>query len=274
MGLRPAACGRSRPPGRAAVYARLPPACPKRDAALHILAVGVERYQQPGLGLAHSVADAQSIADEIAARAKSLFKRGVMPPRVLKDQDASLAGIEAAFQDMKQRLQPQDMLVLFFAGHGEAPIGKGYTFLPWDFRRGASWDAGEGLSEGRLRRLLEGSPAQTLLLLDTCDAGAAVEMISGSLDRLSALSKRVVIGASRRGEQAREGFKGHGVFSAGLLRVLQRKPEDEVGSLVRVTDLRAEAAKEVERILKELKITDPQRVTGFLGSADFPLVRR
>ena len=123
---------------------------------------------------------------------------------VLTDSDASLTGIEGAFNKLKARMKPQDTLVIFLAGHGEAPIDKNYTFLPWDFKRGAPGDAGEGLSEARLRKLLAESPAQTLLLLDTCDAGGAAEMMEGAYARLNGLSKHVVIGASRRGQFAKE----------------------------------------------------------------------
>jgi hypothetical protein len=247
---------------------------PARDAALHILAIGVEKYQAPGLDLKHSVADAQAVADEIALRAKPLFKRGVLPPKVLKDGDASLAGIERTFAEMKARMKPEDTLVIFLAGHGEAPIGKGYTFLPSDYQRGVPTPAGEGLSEARLRKLLAESPRQTLLLLDTCDAGGAAEMIEAAYERLNGVSKHVVIGASRRGQFAKEGFKGHGVFTAALLRVMQSKPEDEADRILRVTDLRVYVDREVRRIVREMGSSYQQTVSGFLGSANFALVAR
>ena len=246
---------------------------PARDAALHILAVGVEKYQAPGLELKHSAADAQAVANEIAIRAKPLFKRGVSTPMVLKDIDASLAGIEGAFNKLKARMKPQDTLVIFLAGHGEAPIGKGYTFLPWDFKRGAPGDAGEGLSEVRLRKLLAESPTQTHLLLDTCDAGGAAEMIEAAYERLNGVSKHVVIGASRRGQFAKEGFKGHGVFTAALLRVMKlKKPDDVKDRTLRVPAIRVYVDQEVRRIVRAMGSSSQQTVSGFLGSANFPLI--
>ena len=247
---------------------------PGGDAALHILAVGVAHYQDAALGLRNSVADAQAVAEEIAARAMPLFKRGVSHPLVLKDAEASLAGIEQAFAQIKGRMKPQDTLVIFLAGHGEAPIGKGYTFLPADFRRGAAGGSGEGLSERRLRELLAESPTQTLLLLDTCDAGGAVEMIEAGYERLGGLSRHVVIGASRRGQFAQEGYQGHGVFTAALLAVMRSKPEDELDRLLRVTDLRVYVDKEVRRIAREMGGNYQQTVSGFLGSANYPVVMR
>ena len=50
-------------------------------------------------------------------------------------------------------------------------------------------------------------------------------MIEDAYKRLNGLSQHVLIGASRRGELAREGFEDQGVFTAALLRTLQRKPE-------------------------------------------------
>jgi WD40 repeat protein len=246
---------------------------PTRDEALFILAVGVESYKDPKLKLLHSVSDAQRIAEEIAARARPLFKRGVFTT-VLKDQQATLSGIEASFAKLKGELKPQDTLVLFLAGHGEAPLEKGYTFLPWDFQRGAPGDAGEGLSERRLRAILEQAPSQTLLLLDTCDAGGAERMIEDAYKRLHGLTQQVLIGASRRGELAREGYEGHGVFTAALLRTLQRKPDFEDDRTLGVKEISVFVEKEVQRISKQMPGNYLQKVTGFLGSANFPVVAR
>lgn len=245
----------------------------KSDAALHILAVGVEKYPDADMALKHSVSDANAIAEEIATRAQPLFKRGVFAPKVLKDKDADLKGIEQAFQELKKEMKPQDTLVIFLAGHGEAPVAKGYTFLPWDFKRGAVGDAGEGLSEARLRRILEQSPTNTLILADTCDAGGAADMIETAYQRMSGVSKHVVIGASRRFQFAKEGYQGHGVFTAALLRILRGKAPADEDPRLRVTDLRALVAKEVDKISRELG-DSRQRVSGFLGSADFAIIMR
>jgi WD40 repeat protein len=247
---------------------------PAQDAALHILAIGIEHYESTDLELKNSVADAQAIADEIAERARPLFKRGVSKPIVLRDAEASLGGVQRAFDELKARFKPQDTFVLFLAGHGEAPLDKGYIFLPWDFKRGAAGDAGEGLNETRLRRMLAESPSQTLLLLDTCDAGGAVDMIATAYQRLNGLTQQVVIGAARRGEFAQEGFQGHGVFTAALLRVMREKPRDEAERIVHVPELRVDAEREVRRIVREMGGNYQQQVAGFLGSANFGLVMR
>ena len=239
---------------------------PKRAGTLHILAVGVETYQDPKLRLQNSAADAERLAAEIARRAEPVFPQRVAKPVVLKNEQATLAGISAAFDTMSRRFQPEDTLVVFLAGHGEAAIGQ-YTYLPWDFKRGAPGAVGEGLNEARLLDMLQRSPARTLLLLDTCDAGGMVDMLEKSYLRLE---QRAIIGASRRGELAREGYKGHGVFTAGLLQVINRSDGEEVTPL----ELLPQVERVVKRISGEMGGSYQQRVSGFVGRANFPVVKR
>jgi hypothetical protein len=247
---------------------------PSQEAALHVLAVGVQHYAPPEPELKHSAADATRFAQELAAHAKPLFRRGVFVAPVLVDPQATLDGIEQAFQALRAGIRPQDTLVIFLAGHGEAPLGRGYTFLPSGFRRGAQGDAGKGIDEQRLLGWLAQSPGRhTLLLLDTCDAGGAVAMIEGGYQRLSTLSQQVVIGASRRGQFAQEGVDGHGVFTAALLRVLNARQPDGADPVLRVARLRDDVESEVGRIVRSLG-PYRQQVSGFLGSANFPLALR
>jgi hypothetical protein len=121
--------------------------------------------------------------------------------------------------------------------------------------------------------MLAAAPLQTLLLLDTCDAGGAIEMLEASYERLRG-SSQVVIGASRRGEFAKEGFENHGVFTAALLRVMRAKPELNDERDLRVPHLRADVDTEVRRIIRAMGSSSGQKVTGFIGSADFILLRR
>lgn len=243
---------------------------PKQTTTLHILAVGVETYHDPALQLKNSVHDAEKVAEELAVRAKPLFAR-ISPPRVLKNEQATLAGIRQAFTDMRAQMKPDDTLVIFLAGHGQARVGQ-YAFLPWDYQKGASGALGEGLNEARLFQMLDQSPSKTLLLIDSCEAGGMVELLEGSYERIGTLKKRAVIGASRKGELAREGFEGHGVFTAALLQALS-KAGDGSDELT-VPGLYDEVKKGVTRISTRMPGGYRQTVKGFLGTADFPVARR
>jgi WD40 repeat protein len=244
-----------------------------QQSALHILSVGVAQYPRPLPTLSYSAHDAQVAADEIAARAQSLFKGGITK-RVLLDHQATLSGIMRAFEEMKPKMRANDTLVIFLAGHGEAPIGTGYVFLPWDFRRGAAGEAGQGLNEPRLRALLTAGPANAVLFIDTCDAGGAVDLIKGAHQRLEGMSKRAVIGASRRGQLAKEGFRGHGIFTAALLQTFDKAPEGELDTTVDVDEISVDVKNLVEEISRSVS-PSVQRVSSFLDAdTDFPVVAR
>lgn len=241
-------------------------------AALHVLAVGVEKYRDSKLELKNSANDATRLGADLTQRAKPLFPRGVNL-RVLRDEQASLAGIEAAFAELRAQFKPDDTLVIFLAGHGESGAGGGYVFLPWDFERGGAGAKGQGLNEARLQAMLASSPQKTLLLIDTCEAGSAQDMVAGAYRRLNGLTQHVLIGASRKGELAREGYKGHGVFTAALLETLARKAEDADDRTLSVVEMSALVEKSVARISRTLPGYQ-QKVSGYLGSARFPVVAR
>lgn len=239
---------------------------------LHILAVGVQNYPDRSNlpPLRYSVSDAQAVAADIRKRAAPLFDR-VAEPVVLTEAQASRSGIDQAFEQLKARMQPQDTLVIFLAGHGEARLG-GYTFLPWDYQPGASGPRGEGLNEKRLFEMLQQSPLRTLLLIDTCDAGGMVEMLAGAYQRMNRERQRPVIGASRKGEFAREGYQEHGVFSAALLDVLAATNGKE--RPLSVVQLGMELSDTVDEISRKMGGHYFQTVTGHTDNGAFPLVRR
>ncbi|AQR65196.1 hypothetical protein BXU06_09085 [Aquaspirillum sp. LM1] len=231
---------------------------------LHILAIGVQNYPADSgqSKLNYSVLDAKAVAKVLARRAKPVFSH-VAEPVVLTEQNASLAGINQAFAQLKTRMQPQDTLVIFLAGHGQVHVDS-YRFLPWDYRPGSA-----GLSETRLFEMLKESPQHTLLLIDTCDAGSMVEM-AGAYERMSRERQRPVIGASRKGEFAREGYQKHGVFTAALLNVLARPQREQLT----VMELYPQTKRRVEEFSKKLPGNYLQTVQGYVANGEFPLVWR
>ena len=121
-------------------------------------------------------------------------------------------------------MKPKDVFFLFLAGHGLNLDGR-YTFLACDL---ASTGQEDYVNQEELQALLAKVPAQkSLILLDTCYAGAFTEMISQGdvqktgLDRLNRATGRAIISAVGVMQVALEGYQGHGVFTHSLLRGLQ-----------------------------------------------------
>ena len=97
-----------------------------------------------------------------------------------------------------------------------------------------------------------------------------VEMLAGAYERMSRERQRPVIGASRKGEFAREGYQNHGVFTAALLNVLARPQGEELT----VMELYPQTKRRVEEFSKKLPGNYLQTVQGHVANGEFPLVWR
>lgn len=152
----------------------------------------------------------------------------------LANEQATRANIENTIKEIAGRIQLNDEFVLYLAGHGAAIEGE-YTFVPWEVRY-TSADAlrQQSLGEQEIQALLKTIPAKkTLLVLDTCDAGAAISgrdptvSEKGSIDRLSKITGRAVLAASSSDQMALEGYQNHGVFTFALLEGLSKAADEQ-----------------------------------------------
>ncbi|MDD2776656.1 MAG: caspase family protein [Gallionella sp.] len=199
----------------------------KLPITLHILAVGISDYRDRALQLKYAAKDAQAVVEELKQRGAGLFDRVQVNPTLL-DKQATLANIEAAFAALKPQVQPQDVFVLYLAGHGKALDGT-YHFLPWELvYQNESSLRDKSLDQARLQRLLASLDAtKSVVLLDTCDAGAFVSNGRGvdqkaAIDRLMKFTGRAVLSATSDNNMALEGYEKHGVFTYALLEGLKQ----------------------------------------------------
>ena len=94
---------------------------------MHILAVGISQYADNSLNLKYAAADAQDMAALFAKRGPALFASAT--PRVLVDAAATRDGIRQALKDIAAAARPENVLVLFLAGHGTT-IGQRISTFP------------------------------------------------------------------------------------------------------------------------------------------------
>ena len=226
--------------------------------ALRVLAVGIETYRDHSLRLSYPVADAKAFTARMQTAAKGIYES--VDVTLLSDREATLAGIEAAFDQVAGRTQAHDVFVLYMAGHGLALDGS-YHFLPWDLvYRNSDSVRTEALTQRRLEDLLSRVPAlKSLILLDTCNAGAFTQMAARGLAEKTALDKlmratgRAMIVASSESQMALEGYEGHGVFTYALLAALQGAADErgDGDGMVAVNELAQYLQWEVPRITRE-----------------------
>ncbi|MDO9311110.1 MAG: caspase family protein [Nitrosomonas sp.] len=208
-----------------------------KQPSLHILAVGISNYRDRDLNLKFAANDAETLSKRLQQQAQGLY-RTVHKPVTLVNENATIEKIEKAFADIAKRVEPNDVFVLFMAGHGMAWQGD-YHFIPWD----AVYENGEALiraslSQQKLADLLKLIPtAKSLIVLDSCSAGQfAADLAEGkqfamltrgnmsdksAIDRLMRATGRYVLAATTEKGYALEGHDQHGVFTWALLEGLK-----------------------------------------------------
>jgi WD40 repeat protein len=213
---------------------------PAERVNLYLLSVGVSRYADSSLNLKYAAADAKAIATLFGARGKGLFRE--VRPRTLTDSDGTRDNIRKAVQAIAAEARPEDVLVVFLAGHGTS-LGSRYYYVPHDFRRTSSSPVEDdvrkqGLAGDVLASWLEEVRAtKRVVVFDTCQSGAAVGLkhagrdpfgFQGAIERIRHANGAHTIAAAAAGEEAKELDElGHGLLTYALLagvRAVDRGP--------------------------------------------------
>jgi WD40 repeat protein len=100
---------------------------------LYAVVVGVSDYRQPDFKLANADSDARALADLLSKPSPPAYAVPFVKPLV--NEDATKANILAAISDVAAKARPEDIVVIFFAGHGEA-VDKNFYFAPVEFATG------------------------------------------------------------------------------------------------------------------------------------------
>ncbi|MEO5365572.1 MAG: caspase family protein [Magnetococcus sp. WYHC-3] len=205
----------------------------------HVFVVGINKYALDDLDLNFALPDAKGVLDFFLLSQGGLYERVITYE--LYDGDATQTGIRRAMEDMK-KLRPQDVVVFYFAGHGET-VGEDWFFIPHDLKdfENAGIKA-QGISAHTLKELVAGIPAQRVVVMfDACKSGAAADAWKEfeGVKSMALLSRSAGIHlatASTGDQYANEiGELGHGVFTYAILEGLNggadRPPEDQYVSV-------------------------------------------
>lgn len=89
----------------------------RRQATLHLLCIGVNKYPAQNLNnLKYAEADAQAVADAFASRHKNTFAN--ISKKVLVGSQVTRNQINAEIERIADDAKPNDLAIIFFAGHG------------------------------------------------------------------------------------------------------------------------------------------------------------
>jgi uncharacterized caspase-like protein len=243
---------------------------------MHVLAIGVDRYRMKDYELRYAVRDAEAFATALETVGSNLFAR-VSVTRLLNEQ-VTRERIAAAFDRIAADAKPADVFVLFLGGHGKSIAGR-YYYYPHslDFAAGQNVEQ-HGIGQDLWQQWLAKLPVQkTLMILDTCESGAAVGLVRGAdsarqtaMDQLQHATGHNLIAATRAAQAAYEGYKGHGVLTYALLEALVKRDDGGADDRVRVGTLADHVDARVPSITREIWGMYQQPTRKLTGN-DFPI---
>jgi hypothetical protein len=145
---------------------------PEVTRKLYALVIGVSNYADPAMTLKYAAKDARDFAQALQGQ-KGLYYAGV-ESRVLTDRAVTRASMIEGLEWLERMAtNPNDVSVLFIAGHGTTDEKQTYWFYTSD----ANDDTVRinGVSQDELRKSLQGLQGKVLWFLDTCHAGTAAK---------------------------------------------------------------------------------------------------
>ncbi len=207
-----------------------------RKGTAYVLAVGVNEYANPQYRLKYAVADAQSFSDELKRQQEKLgiYDHAEIVP--LYDKAATKANILQALAQLAAKTQPEDAVIVYFAGHGTArqnqfyllPHDIGYAGSPTQLdAAGLQTILAHSISDRELEQAFERLDAgQLLLVIDACNSGQALDaeekrrgpMNSKGLAQLAYEKGMYILTAAQSFQAALEASQlGHGLLTYALV---------------------------------------------------------
>lgn len=188
---------------------------------LYVVVVGINKYRDHSLDLSYSVKDAESIVSTLGNKNTSYFNN-IYADDIL-DQGATKEAIVNKFNDIAKTSKANDVLIVYFAGHGIAVNGEWY-FLPHEttFHPDEQYYTGVGLAAKQIESMIAKIPAEKILVMfDSCYSGSGIKVFenlkktqrhfSRSLSKSDGI---VVLAATRKDQEALESAElGHGLFT-------------------------------------------------------------
>ncbi len=189
------------------------------------ICIGVNKHKnQPSANLRFAVNDAKTIASVLRDKERGGFHNVVeiLDGEVTKDN--ILAQLKQVF--LQESLTKDDLVLIFFAGHGEIDGGEKFFAVTHDvdFLSNGKIDLMTTLRIQDLESLLDNTQAGSIIaIFDACHSGASGKLL-GNL-KYNDSSNIIFVGAARTSETARENPQfQHGIFTECLLRSINQPP--------------------------------------------------
>ena len=208
----------------------------ERKGIAYVLAIGLNAYANPQFNLRYAVPDAQEFGAEFQRQQSRLAQFAEVKVALLLDGQATKANILQQLSSLASQTQPEDAVIIFYAGHGIAAQNQFYL-VPHDLGfmgqraavdvSGSKLILSRSISDRELEQAFEPLNAGTILfVLDACNSGQALEaeekrqgpMNSKGLAQLAYEKGMYILAAAQSFQAALEAAQvGHGLLTYALI---------------------------------------------------------
>ena len=253
---------------------------------LFLLTIGIDKYKNPKYNLNYAQADADGVAKMITLKSQSLFKEII--PYTIRNEKATKATIYAALEQIKSKALEQDMIVVYYAGHGVMSGGtdkeKEFFIVPHDVTQLYGRDEmlfEKAISAADLKKYAQAINAQKqVFILDACQSagalGALEEQSRGAAEekaiaQLARSTGTFWITSTGSDQFASEFAKlGHGIFTYALLEGIGGAADVNKDQRLTIRELSTYIENKVPELSEQLKGT-AQFPSAYSFGNDFPI---
>ena len=175
--------------------------------AVHVLAVGIGQYEDTKVStLQYPAKDAADFVAALKRQEGKAYKKVVpVTPQPLTNRQATLQAIRNGLAALARDTGPNDIGVLFLAGHGFETADGSFYFLPHD--GDISQLSATALPGGDLLAALNAIKGYKILFIDTCHAADVIGQslstdVEGMVNELRNQSKDIIVYAAAKGTQS------------------------------------------------------------------------
>lgn len=248
---------------------------------LYIMAIGIDDYKNIRYKLNHSTDDSRGFVESIRSGAQRVF--GSIEIVEIYNEHADKINVIAKLDELASKIGPDDVFILFYAGHGialEESDKPEFFFVLRNVTQMSdiSQCSQYGLSGIELREKLKIIQAKKqLLFIDACNSGAFAESFAlrgaaeeNALAKLSKATGISVYAATTSEQMASEHQKlGHGIFSYTLIEALSGKAVNLDGQISNYS-LKSYLDFRVPQLSKQYRGTE-QYPTTFSVGQEYPI---
>ena len=251
---------------------------------VYLVTIGINEYKNGKYNLNYAIADADGVQQSIQKSTGGLFSEVVQYS--IRNDKAVKENIYKALGEIKSKALEQDLLIVYYAGHGvvaDAQGGSEFYLVMHDVTQlygKPELLQQKAIAASEIKKMTQEINAQKqLFLLDACQSGAALESAAAkrgveeerAIAQLARSTGTFWITASGSTQYATEVEKlGHGIFTYTILEGLKGQADGNKDGKLSVRELSVYIEEQVPVLTEQYK-GSAQYPSSYSFGNDFPL---